>query len=281
MIRTARQLKALVRNQSGGDSSKANTLMRNYVMERFLERVSLSKYKDKLILKGGMLVSHLVGLDNRATIDIDTTVKNYNLTENDAEVMVKEIAAIEIEDGMSFHIKSVEHIMDEAEYPGIRIKMESRLENTRIPLKLDLSTGDVISPREVEFDYKLMFEERTIRILAYNIETVLAEKLETIISRDIANTRLRDFYDVTILQIEKDNEIADDKLKQAFMATAQKRRSVNVMKEGRKVLERIEAEKGLIVQWTSYQAKFDYARNYDWKMVMEAVNRLYSRAMDK
>ena len=165
MIHTSTQLKALVRNQSHGDNAKAMTLIRNFGMERFLERMSLSKYSDKLILKGGLLIASMVGLDNRATMDIDTTIRNYNLSAEDAEKIIADIIAI-----------SLENIMDEAEYTGIRFKLEAALDNMKTPLKIDIPTDDVITPKEVNYEYKLMFEERSIPLLAYNLETVLAEK---------------------------------------------------------------------------------------------------------
>lgn len=169
MIKTAVQLKALVKN-------KANMLIRNYAMERFLERISLSKYRNHFILKGGMLVSHVVGLDNRTTMDIDTTIINYSLNKENIVCMIEEIIAIEIDDSMLFQIKSVEDIMEEHDYQGIRVKLECQLQNTRIPLKVDISTGDVITLKEINYIYQLMFEDRNIHILAYNIETILAEK---------------------------------------------------------------------------------------------------------
>ncbi len=149
MIHTSTQLKALVRNKSHGDNAKAMTLIRNFVMERFLERMSLSKYSDKLILKGGLLIASTVGLDNRATMDIDTTIRNYNLSAEDAEKIITDIIAISLDDGTQFAVKSVERIMDEEEYPGIRFKLESALDTMKIPLKIDISTNDVITPKEV------------------------------------------------------------------------------------------------------------------------------------
>jgi len=149
VIHTSTQLKALVRNKSHGDNAKAMTLIRNFVMERFLERMSLSKYSDKLILKGGLLIASTVGLDNRATMDIDTTIRNYNLSAEDAEKIITDIIAISLDDGTQFAVKSVERIMDEEEYPGIRFKLESALDTMKIPLKIDISTNDVITPKEV------------------------------------------------------------------------------------------------------------------------------------
>ncbi len=190
MIHTSRQLKALVRNRSHGDNVKAMTLIRNFAMERFLERMSLSNYSSNLILKGGLLVASMVGLDNRATMDIDTTIRNYHLSEEDAGKMIEDIIAVPLDDGIQFAIKGVESIMDEAEYPGIRFKLEAVLDTMKTPLKMDISTDDVITPGEVNYEYKLMFEERSISILAYNLETVLAEKMETVISRGTLNTRM-------------------------------------------------------------------------------------------
>lgn len=162
MIHTSTQLKALVRNISHGDNAKAMTLIRNFVMERFLERMSLSKYSGNLILKGGLLIASMVGLDNRATMDIDTTIRNYNFSAEDAEKMIEDIIAVPLEDGTRFTVKSVENIMDDAEYPGIRFKLEAALDNMKTPLKIDISTDDVITPKEINYEYKLMFEERSI-----------------------------------------------------------------------------------------------------------------------
>lgn len=279
MIETAVQLKALVKNKSNGNSNKANMLIRNYAMERFLERVSLSKYRDNFVLKGGMLIAHYVGLDNRTTMDIDTTIKNYNLSQKDIIIMIEEIVTIELNDSMVFEIKNIDDIMDEHEYPGIRVKLECKLQNTRIPLKIDISTGDVITPKEINYTYKLMFEDRSIHILAYNIETVLAEKLETIITRDVVNTRIRDFYDVVVLSVQKENEISIDKLRLALVATAKNRKSLEIIQNGSLILERIEKDEGMKVLWVNYQNRFDYARDYNWQKVMNSIKVLFLKAI--
>lgn len=279
MIETAVQLKALVKNKSNGNSNKANMLIRNYAMERFLERVSLSKYRDNFVLKGGMLIAHYVGLDNRTTMDIDTTIKNYNLSQKDIIIMIEEIVTIELNDSMVFEIKDIDDIMDEHEYPGIRVKLECKLQNTRIPLKIDISTGDVITPKEINYTYKLMFEDRNIHILAYNIETVLAEKLETIITRDVVNTRIRDFYDVAVLSVQKENEISIDKLRLALVATAKNRKSLEIIKNGSLILERIEKDEGMKELWVNYQNRFDYARDYNWQKVMNSIKVLFLKAI--
>jgi len=222
MIRTSRQLKALVRNLSKGDSTRSQIIIRSYVMERFLERLSVSPYRENLILKGGTLVAAMVGLDNRSTLDLDATVKNLSLTEESAKKFVEVITGIPIDDGMAFEIKSVVPIMDDAEYPGIRVSLDTALETMHTPLKIDFSTGDVITPREVSYSFKLLFENRTISILAYNLETVLAEKLDTLITRGTANTRMRDFYDIFALENSQSHVIDRTVLKTAFVNTNKK-----------------------------------------------------------
>lgn len=280
MIKTSRQLKALVRNLTKGDSLQAQIIMRNYVMERFLERISLSKYRNNFILKGGMLVSAMVGLDTRSTMDIDTTIKNMPLSVENAKEMLEEIIAISIDDGMTFSIKSVGEIMDEAEYSGVRANLEATLETMRTPLKVDISTGDIITPREVSYTFKLMFEERTISILAYNLETVLAEKMETVIARGVANTRLRDYYDLYILQNEHTHVINMEQFKEAFLATSKKRNSIQLIAEGNRILKEIEDSEVMQELWKGYQKKFSYAEDISWERVMVSIEKLFAEVVE-
>lgn len=279
MIKTSRQLKALVRNLTKGDSLQAQIIMRNYVMERFLERISLSKYRNNFILKGGMLVSAMVGLDTRSTMDIDTTIKNMPLSVENAKEMIEEIIAIPIDDGMTFSIKSVGEIMDEAEYSGVRANLEATLETMRTPLKVDISTGDIITPREVLYNFRLMFEERTISILAYNLETVLAEKMETVIARGVANTRLRDYYDLYILQNEYTHAMNMEQFKAAFLATSKKRNSIQLITEVNRILKEIADSEVMQGLWKSYQKKFSYVEDISWEMVMDSIEKLFEQAL--
>lgn len=175
-----------------------------------------------------LLIASMVGLDNRATMDIDTTIRNYHLSLEDARKMIEDIIAIPLDDGTRFAIKGVENIMDEAEYPGIRFKLEATLDTMKTPLKVDISTEDVITPQEVNYEYRLMFEERSIPLLAYNLETVLSEKIETIISRGTLNTMMRDYYDLMILNIVKSDAINYADLAKALEATSRKRNSYEI-----------------------------------------------------
>lgn len=275
MIKTSRQLKDLVHNLSGGNSLKAQIIIRNYIMERFLERVSLSEYNNKFIFKGGMMVSSIVGIDNRSTMDIDTTLKNINLSIEDIQTALNNIIKIPIDDGIIFSVKNLSEIMDDAEYPGVRASLEAKLENMKTPLKIDFSTGDAITPKEIEYNYNLMFENRSIKILAYNIETILAEKMETVLSRSIANTRLRDFYDLRILYDTVD--IDYEKLKSALFATSKKRNTFNMLDSVNEILLQIEKDNGMQDLWSHYQRKYDYAKEYSWNDVMHAIKTLFSK----
>ncbi len=273
MIKTSRQLKDLVRNMAKGDSGKSQLLIRNYAMERFLERISLSRYKDNFILKGGILVSAMVGLENRATMDIDTTLRKMPLNTENANLIVEEIAAVAVADNIRFVIKDISNIMDEAEYGGVRLSLDALLDTARIPLKIDISTSNVVTPAEIAYQYKLMFEDRYITLWVYTIETVLAEKIETVLSRSITNTRLRDFYDLYILQ-KTEKPIDRNSFAAALAATCRKRNSEKVLSGYVQALNIIEESPVMRELWESYQKKNSYAAGIEWIEVMNAVRSL-------
>jgi len=272
MIHSSKQLKDLIRNLSKEVGIEAHVLIRKYMMERFLERVSSSKYNGSFILKGGMLVAAFVGVEARATMDIDTTIKGIPVTIVDMELTITEISNIDLDDNVKFRIKKVSEIMDEAEYSGIRFSMDALLDGAVIPLKIDISTGDVITPREIAYSYKLMFEDRTIPIMTYPIETVLAEKLETVISRSITNTRMRDFYDIHILL--KSQNIDADILALALERTAKKRGNFSLLENAESVLKIVKSDEDMKRLWNIYQKKFKYAGEYTWDEVIHSVREL-------
>lgn len=272
MIHSSKQLKDLIRNLSKEVGIEAHVLIRKYMMERFLERVSSSKYNGSFILKGGMLVAAFVGVEARATMDIDTTIKGIPVTIVDMERTITEISNIDLDDNVKFRIKKVSEIMDEAEYSGIRFSMDAVLDGAVIPLKIDISTGDVITPREIAYSYKLMFEDRTIPIMTYPIETVLAEKLETVISRSITNTRMRDFYDIHILL--KSQNINADILALALERTAKKRGNFSLLENAESVLKIVKSDEDMKRLWNIYQKKFKYAGEYTWDEVIHSVREL-------
>ena len=280
MITTARQLKDLIRNLSKKKSADAQILMRNYMMERFLERISLSEYKDKFILKGGMLVAAMVGLDARATMDLDATIKGANVSLTDVETIISNIIVTPIDDGVSFCIKRISEIMEEADYQGVRVSMETKFDGVTTPLKIDISTGDVITPREIRYRFNLMLEDRTIEVWAYNLETVLAEKLETVISRNVMNTRMRDFYDIYILQKLYVEQLNKEILWNALVATARKRGTLDLIESNdiREILNEIETSSVMENLWKTYQKNYSYAADVSWHIIMEFSRDLYQTA---
>ena len=277
MITTARQLKDLIRNMSKKKSADAQILMRNYMMERFLERISLSEYKNQFILKGGMLVAAMVGLDARATMDLDATIKGTNVSVEDVEMIISQIISIPLDDGVSFQVKRISEIMEEADYPGVRVSMETKFDGVITPLKIDISTGDVITPREIKYKFNLMLEDRTIEVWAYNLETVLAEKLETVISRNVTNTRMRDFYDIYILQKLYGEQLSKDVLRDALVATAKKRETLEQIEteDIDEVFDEIQSSSVMENLWKAYQRNYSYSADIPWHTIMKSIRTLY------
>ena len=274
MIKTARQLKDLIRNLSREKSADAQLLMRNYMMERFLERLAQSEYRDNFIIKGGILVTAMIGVAHRSTMDIDTSMKNLNLSAEDALRVVNQVKDIDLDDGVSFEVKDVSNIMDEMEYPGIRVTMNANVGRLITPLKIDISTGDVITPRAIEFNYDLLLEDRSISLWSYNLETILAEKLQTVLARGILNTRMRDFYDIRMLLDTYEDKVNKAVLKDAFAATCKKRETDHLQEQAEDIIKIIDADEQLQVLWRAYQKKYSYAAEIDYASVISGVRKL-------
>lgn len=274
MITSARQLKDKIRNLAKDKSADAQVLLRSYMMERLLERIAISDYSQNFILKGGVLITSIVGFEARSTMDIDTTVTGAAVSADEIQHIMEEIISADLSDGVSFALSGISDIMDEAEYPGIRVGMTAFMDGVRVPLKVDISTGDVITPRAVEYSYKLMFEDRSIRLLAYNLETVLAEKLETIIVRATANSRMRDFYDIHILTSLHRSEIDAATLVDALRATSRKRGSLSLLSDAEKVLTDLHDDQEMQTLWENYRSKFNYAAGILWDVALRSVRQL-------
>lgn len=270
MIKSAIGLKAKVRNISKGDSKTAQAMIRIYFMERFLERISLSEYKNQFVLKGGMLVSSLIGINLRTTMDIDTTVKALPLSKEELEKIILEICEVPLEDNVSFRIVDMETIMDEFDYPGIRIYMEALLEKLRQPIKIDVSTDDVITPGAIEYKYPLLFEERDICLYTYNIETLLAEKSQTIISRGLANTRMRDFYD--LYEMVQKLEFSWDVYKQAFDSTCKKRETIFSKEKVDTELKNLSKSKETEKMWNQFKRKNSFVENIKYSEMIKIIS---------
>lgn len=268
------QLKAFIKKKAAEKNISAQLVMQNYMLERLLERISLSSYKYNFILKGGFLISSIVGLDTRATMDLDTTIKGFTLTHESIREVFREICAVEVADDVHFELAGISDIREDDDYPGIRVALKANYPPISVPLTVDVTTGDVITPREIEYTFLLLFDDRTIRILAYNLETVLAEKTETVLSRSIANTRPRDFYDIHILYALHGAECDAKTLLQALERTADKRGSRKVLEVYPDIIAEIRASKQLRGFWKKYQRDFDYAKDISFDDVCDTVQHI-------
>ena len=273
-MKSATAVKAKIKNKAGGSSDKSQIMLRIYLMERLLERVSLSKYRDNFVLKGGLLVSSLVGVDMRSTMDVDTTVKSLPMNKKSVQKILEEIMAIEVEDGVSFRISKVQDIMEGHEYEGLRFMIECSMDRLKQTIKIDISTGDEITPGAIEYKLPLIIEDRSIDLWAYNLETLLAEKLETIMVRAEANTRMRDFYDIRVL-IEQDAETIDrDTMKAAFYATCNKRGSIELIGTIDDVLNKISDDETMRQLWNNYRKSNYYVGALEWEDVIGSARKL-------
>lgn len=271
---TPEQIKGRIKSVAKQNNADARTLMRIYMMERFLERLAQSEYRDNFIIKGGILVTAMIGVAHRSTMDIDTSMKNLNLSAEDALRVVNQVKDIDLDDGVSFEVKDVSNIMDEMEYPGIRVTMNANVGKLITPLKIDISTGDVITPRAIEFNYDLLLEDRSISLWSYNLETILAEKLQTVLARGILNTRMRDFYDIRMLLDTYEDKVNKAVLKDAFAATCKKRETDHLQEQAEDIIKIIDADEQLQVLWRAYQKKYSYAAEIDYASVISGVRKL-------
>lgn len=265
------QLKAFIKKKAEENRISAQLVMQNYMMERLLERVSLSKYKQNFILKGGFLIAAIVGLDTRATMDLDATIKGFTLTQESIGGIFDEICAISVEDDVTFSVSRITEIREGDVYPGLRVHLAAKYPPLSVPLTVDVTTGDKITPREIEYSFRLMFDDRSISVLAYNLETILAEKLETVLSRNIANTRPRDFYDIHILYALRGSECDMPVLRQALDETTRKRGSQYILAQYQEITGNIRDNPQMRGFWTRYQKDFDYAKDITFDDTCDSV----------
>ena len=265
--------KAKINNYAKKNHLPAQVVLQNVMFERFLDRLSKSEYRDKFVIKGGILVSALVGLDTRATMDLDTTLRKLTLTEEKVREAVEKICVVDLSDDISFRINSVAPIRRDDVYGGFRVKIEALYEDIVTPLSIDVSTGDVITPEAVEYEIGgIMDDTVRIKVWGYNIETALAEKVETILSRDVLNTRPRDYYDVYILTKEQEYDPAI--FKDALRATAEHRGTWERIENWEPILDRLVDNDDLRNLWEKYRREFYYARNITFEETIEAARKL-------
>lgn len=268
------QLKAWIKNMSAKVDVNENIILQNYMLERLLERISVSNYKYKFVLKGGMLITAIVGIDMRNTLDMDATIKGFDLEKDNLENILNEIFSIDLNDGVTFEFRNIKEIRQEDEYGGYRVSLDAKFDKLVVPMKLDITTGDVIVPKEVNYNFDLMFEDRSIEILAYNMETVIADKFETIISRNIDTTRARDFYDIYILWTTQQQNFDKKLLGQAIMKKFEYRESMHNLEDIDEIMGVIKDSNALKEHWKNYQSKFSYAEDISYEDTIRVLEEM-------
>ena len=275
MKRNTMSFKAIINNMAKENNVAAQSVLQTYMLERLLERISISKYKDNFILKEGMLISAMLGIDSRTTMDMDTTIKGFPLTKDNITNIMDEICNIEIDDNVTLKINKVELIREDDAYGGYRITFEAKYNNEMpVIMKIDITTGDKITYKEIEYSFILMLEDRKIQIWSYNVETIIAEKFEAIVKRGVLSTRIRDYYDVYML-INTQNKIIDKKtLKDAITLTAQHRGTSEIIKDWKKIVEKIANDSKMRQQWKRYQKDNFYAEEIEYKELINAISKV-------
>ena len=267
-------LKGKIRNIANSKNLRSQEVLQMFFFERFLDRLSKSKYKFNFVIKGGLLISSMIGIDNRTTMDMDTTIKGVPLQEEVIRNIVSEIINIKVDDGIEFEITDISHIREEDEYENFRVHLIAKFDKIKNDMKIDITTGDAITPKEIEYLYPCLFQEESLRVLAYPLETILAEKYESVIKRNISTTRMRDFYDLYSLYNLRKKEIDLDILKQAIISTAKRRDSLSLMKQAKDVVEDIKEDTYLEELWKAYLADNLYVGNLDFLETVKIVETI-------
>ena len=274
MIKNSMSLKAKINNIAKKEKVLPQVVMQTYMLERLLERISISEYKDNFILKGGMLISSIVGIDNRSTMDMDTTIKGFKLNKENLENILQKIIKINIGDNINFKIISIENIREDDEYGGLRVHLQAYFDEMPIDLKIDVTTEDKITYKEINYQYNLLLEKRSIEIWTYNVETIIAEKYESIIKRSILNTRIRDFYDIYMLiHLDKKN-IQNKVLAMAIKETGKHRGTFEIINDKNMVedvIDSIQNDKSLREQWNKYQRSYEYAKDIKYEQLIDSI----------
>lgn len=268
------KLKNIISNKSHGNSDISQKYYQLFYFERILERISKSRYRRKIILKGGLLLTSIIGDDERTTKDMDATLKGISLTKNEVEKVFNEIFSISVDDGISFDIISIKDIRLEDEYGGFRINILSKLSNNKTYVTIELTTGDIITPREMKYNYNSIFEDKKIPIMSYTLETVVAEKFQTIVTRGLLNTRLKDFYDIYILINVKENDINKDNLIMAIQNTFKKRQTNLNVEQINEVLEELTNDENMNNLWKEYVLKNPYAKDISFIYTIDALRKI-------
>lgn len=265
------QLKDKLKNIKVKQNLDFNTLLRLYMYDRFIERLAVSKYCDNFILKGGFYLSTLFGLESRSTKDIDTAIKDANFTKENVEKMIKSIISIDINDGALISFIEIGNIREEDQYGGFRVILNVKVDTIRENFQIDIATGDPITPKPIIYKYRPILGDSYVNVWSYNIETVIAEKLETILRRAEANSRIRDYYDLYLIYTKAWKEVEVEDLRKAVDKTFKKRNYIGNIDETITILKDSEIIKS---RWASYKKKYEYANDIDYAQIMKCIEEI-------
>lgn len=270
-MKTPEQLKGTIRSMAQKKNLRAQEVLQMFLFERVLERLANSVYKNNFILKGGLLISSMIGIGERTTMDMDTTVRGIQMEEDEIVKAVKEILAVDVGDGIAFEYQSIEPIREDDAYNNFRVHLRAKYGKIDSPMKIDVTTGDVITPAAIEYEFPMLFDEKTVPVMAYTLETVLAEKYETIIRRNIGTTRARDYYDLHTLFRSRKSEVRPEILKAAVLHTAKKRDSVRDIEDWKDIVKDIREEPQMYLLWDNYVAENKYIGDLEIHVVLDTV----------
>ena len=271
MIKNRDSLKAKASNLSKKTNIPNKYLIQNFMFEALLKRISKSKYKDKFIIKGGLLLSSIFGINLRSTMDLDTTIKGLPLDRETITKVINEIISIDLDDNVNLEIENIKDIREEELYSGFEVNLKAEFDGLKTNLMIDITTGDVITYKEVEFKYNTLFDNETINIMTYNYETIIAEKFESIISRNIDNTRMKDYYDLYMFVNLKWNDINKDTLRKAIINTSKARETLDYIDNANKYIELISDDSRLKALWNNYQNNYEYAKDIEFIDTINAI----------
>ena len=273
-MKTPEQLKGAIRNMAAKKKLRPQEVLQMFLFERVLERLAVSPYRNNFILKGGLLISSMIGIDERATIDMDTTVRGIRMEEPEIISIIREILSSDVDDGIDFVFRKIEPIREDDTYRNFRVHIDARYGRINSPMKIDITTGDEITPAAIQYNYPFLFEDKTVPVMAYTLETILAEKYETIIRRNIGTTRARDFYDLHMLYRERETEIRADILRLAVAHTAKKRGSARALADWEEIIQDIREEPALASLWHNYAADNPYIGKLQFSETVNTVERI-------
>lgn len=274
MIKNKDSLKAKAKNLALKNNIDSSYILQTFMFEALLKRIEKSNYKDNFIIKGGFLLSSLFGVDNRTTLDLDTTLKGISLTKENIEKIIDEIINIDVDDNIEFSIFSIKDIRLEEKYSGFCVHLNANFEGLKKHLLIDITTGDVITYREINFSYKTIFDDEIINIMAYNIETIVAEKFESILSKNIENTRMKDYYDLYIFTSLKWDKIDKEILKKAILNTCNNRESNEYLNDSDYYIDMICKNEFIKKLWNDYKNKYSYAKNIYFEDTIKAIEKI-------